>query len=71
MTIVTITYFSLLFFLSEFALMIVKRSKKNGTKAKNDKKSLALFWVTIPLSLTIGFFTANRSEEHTSELQSH
>ncbi|HDO06701.1 MAG TPA: isoprenylcysteine carboxylmethyltransferase family protein [Bacteroidetes bacterium] len=65
MTIVTITYFSLLFFLSEFALMIVKRSKKNGTKAKNDKKSLALFWVTIPLSLTIGFFTANRQEWNT------
>ncbi len=62
MTIVTITYFSLLFFLSEFVLMIVKRSKKSGTKTKNDKKSLTLLWLTIPLSLTIGFLTANRQE---------
>jgi protein-S-isoprenylcysteine O-methyltransferase Ste14 len=65
MTIETVTYFSLLFFLSEFVLMIVKRSKKNGTKTKNDKKSLVLFWITIPLSLTIGFFTANRQEWNT------
>ena len=65
MTIETITYFSILFFLSEFVLMIVKRSKKNSTKTKKDKKSLALFWVTIPLSLTIGFFTANRQEWNT------
>ncbi|NOZ85601.1 MAG: isoprenylcysteine carboxylmethyltransferase family protein [Deltaproteobacteria bacterium] len=42
--------------------MIAKRSKKNGTKTKNDKKSLVLFWITIPLSLTIGFLTANRQE---------
>ncbi len=62
MTIDTITYFSVLFFLSELVLMITKRSKKNETKAKNDKKSLVLFWIIIPLSLTIGFFTANHQE---------
>lgn len=62
MTIETVTYFSLLFFLSELALMLTKHSKKNGTKIKNDKKSLVLLWITIPLSLTIGFFTANRQE---------
>ncbi|NOY58301.1 MAG: isoprenylcysteine carboxylmethyltransferase family protein [Calditrichaeota bacterium] len=45
--------------------MVTKRSKKNGTKTKNDKKSLVLFWITIPLSLTIGFFTANRQEWNT------
>ncbi len=65
MTILTITYFSLLFFLSELILMVVKRSKKSGTKTKNDKKSLVLFWITIPLSLTIGFFTANHQEWNT------
>jgi protein-S-isoprenylcysteine O-methyltransferase Ste14 len=54
------TWFSLLFFLSEFVLMVVKRSGKGGTKAKGDRKSLILFWVTIPLSLTAGFFLANR-----------
>lgn len=65
MTIETITYFSILFFLSEFVLMIVKRSKKSGTKIKNDKKSLILLWITIPLSLTIGFFAANHQEWNT------
>ena len=65
MTIETITYFSVLFFLSELVLMITKRSKKNKTKTKKDKKSLVLFWITIPLSLTIGFFTANRQEWNT------
>jgi protein-S-isoprenylcysteine O-methyltransferase Ste14 len=39
--------------------MITKRSKKRGLKTRNDKKSLALFWITIPLGLSIGFFTAN------------
>ncbi len=65
MTIEIVTYFSLLFFLSELALMISKRSKKNETKAKRDKKSLVLFWITIPLSLTLGFFMANRQEWNT------
>lgn len=55
-----ITWFSLFFFLSEFVLMVVKRSGKSGTKAKGDRKSLILFWITIPLSLTAGFFLANR-----------
>jgi len=65
MAIETITYFSILFFLSELVLMITKHSKKNRTKTKNDKKSLALFWIIIPLSLTTGFFTANRQEWNT------
>jgi len=65
LTIQTVTYFSILFFFSEFALMVVKRSGKRGTKTKDDRKSLALFWVTIPLSLTIGFFTANHQAWNT------
>jgi len=54
-----VIYFSLLFFLSELILKIKKRSGKNETKVKNDKKSLIFFWVAIPLSLTVGFFTAD------------
>ena len=65
MNIKIVIYFSVLFFLSELVLMITKRSKKKGIKTKNDKKSLALFWITIPLSLTIGFFTANYREWNT------
>jgi len=50
---------SFLFFLSEFALMIAKRSKKEKTKARKDKKSLILFWIAIPLGISLGFFAAN------------
>lgn len=50
---------SFLFFLSEFALMIAKRSKKARTRESKDKKSLVLFWITIPLAISIGFFAAN------------
>jgi len=50
---------SLLFFLSELVLIIAKRSKKKGIKTRNDKRSLILFWITIPLSLSFGFFMAN------------
>lgn len=39
--------------------MIEKRSKKKGLKTTNDKKSLIIFWVTLPLSITIGFYNAN------------
>jgi len=42
--------------------MILKHSKKDKAKLKNDKSSLIIFWITIPLSLTIGFFTANYQE---------
>jgi len=65
MNIKTILYFSILFFLSELILMIAKHSKKKGIKLRSDKKSLTLFWFTIPVSLTIGFFTANYQEWNT------
>ena len=58
-------YFSILFFISEFCLMLLKHSKKDKTKLKNDKLSLIIFWIIIPLSLTIGFFTANYQEWNT------
>ena len=59
MNIKIVIYFSALFFLSELVLMIVKRSKKKGTEIKNDNKSLLLFWITIPVSLSLGFYAAN------------
>lgn len=54
--------FSILFFLSEFILMITKRSKKEGTKIQKDKRSLLLFWIIIPLALSMGFFAAKYGE---------
>jgi protein-S-isoprenylcysteine O-methyltransferase Ste14 len=62
MNIEIVKYFSILFFLSELGLMITKHSKKKGIKTKNEKKSLVLIWITIGLSLTIGFNTANYQE---------
>ena len=59
MNIQIVIYFSLFFFLSEIILMIAKRSKKKKSKKRNDRRSLLLFWIVIPLSLTIGFLTAN------------
>jgi protein-S-isoprenylcysteine O-methyltransferase Ste14 len=62
MSLELVKYLSYLFFLSEFILMIAKRSKRKGRKIKNDRMSLALFWITITLGLTIGFFKANNKE---------
>jgi protein-S-isoprenylcysteine O-methyltransferase Ste14 len=59
MSLEIVKYFSLLFFLSEFILMIAKRSKRKGTKIKNDRMSLVLFWIAITLGLTLGFIKAN------------
>lgn len=50
---------SVLFFLSEFLLMLVKRSKKIERKRQNDKGSLVLLWVVITLCFTFGFMFAN------------
>lgn len=52
---------SMLFFVSEFALMIVKRSKKIKSKQQGDKGSLVLLWVMITLCLTLGFSFASYS----------
>lgn len=50
---------SVLFFVSEFLLMLVKRSKKIERKRQNDKGSLVLLWVVITLCFTFGFTFAN------------
>ncbi|HEY0272795.1 MAG TPA: isoprenylcysteine carboxylmethyltransferase family protein [Chitinophaga sp.] len=43
---------SLLFFFSELGLALLKRSKKQSARRRNDKGSLALFWIFIPLAVT-------------------
>ena len=50
---------SILFFVSEFLLMLVKRSKKIESKRQNDKGSLVLLWVVITLCFTFSFMFAN------------
>lgn len=62
MSIQIVIYTSILFFLSEFILAFAKRSKSSRTKIKKDRGSLLLFWITIPLSLSAGFFLANYGE---------
>jgi len=59
MNIQIIIYFSLLFLISELFLMWAKRSKTKTTKSQADKKSLIVFWIAIPLSISIGFMQAN------------
>ena len=52
-------YLSWVFFLSEFLLMLVKRSGAKSSKVQKDKSSLILLWVTITLCFTFGFILAN------------
>ncbi len=58
MNITVVIYFSIVFFLSEIILAITKHSQKKMVKNRKDKNSLTLFWITIPVSITIGFFAA-------------
>ncbi len=62
MSIQIVIFASIGFFLSELVLVIAKRSKGSETKIKKDKSSLLLFWITIPLALTAGFFLAKYGE---------
>jgi len=57
-----VVYASYLFFLSEFLLMLLKRSKNKEVKTKGDHKSLLLFWLTIPAAITLGFYVADTQE---------
>jgi protein-S-isoprenylcysteine O-methyltransferase Ste14 len=49
-------YLSYFFFISEFVLMLLKRSKKTTVTRRNDKGSLLIIWVSIPVTLTAGFY---------------
>lgn len=52
-------YLSWIFFLSEFLLMLVKRSGASSSKVQKDKGSLILLWITITICFTLGFIFAN------------
>lgn len=54
-----IIYLSYLFFLSEFVLMLIKRSKRSSSKRRNDSGSLILLWVMITFCFSFGFIFAN------------
>ncbi len=58
MNLVTIVILSLLFMTSEIIITVMKRSKADEVKRKNDKGSLILIWMVIPMSITAGFFLA-------------
>ncbi len=59
MNIQLIIYASVLFFISEMLLLVLKRSKSKTQKSENDKKSLLYIWVSIAFSMIFGFFSAN------------
>ena len=49
-------YLSYFFFISEFVLMLLKRSKKTAVTRRNDKGSLLIIWISVPVTLTAGFY---------------
>jgi len=49
---------SCIFFLSESYLIMKKRSRRKQTKTQKDQRSLLLFWITIPFTLSLGFVLA-------------
>ena len=51
-------YLQLLFFITELALLIFKRSKKASVKNNKDRRSLLILWVTIALCMSIGPYSA-------------
>lgn len=52
-------YLSYIFVISEFLLLLVKRSKRSTSKQQKDRGSLVLLWVTITLCFTFGFIFAD------------
>lgn len=53
-----LSYFTIaeIFGISEVLLLLVKRSKKSGTKSQSDSSSLAALWLTISLSIAISIY---------------
>lgn len=49
---------SLFYMSSEIILTVVKRSKTEEVKRINDKGSLMIIWMVMPISITAGFFLA-------------
>jgi protein-S-isoprenylcysteine O-methyltransferase Ste14 len=54
----TLIWLSFGFAASEFILMLIKRSKKVTSRARNDKGSLILLWGMITIGFTAGFILA-------------
>jgi protein-S-isoprenylcysteine O-methyltransferase Ste14 len=48
-----LTLLPVIFFISEFALLLFRRSKSKGSTG-GDKNSLLLFWIVIPVCITLG-----------------
>jgi protein-S-isoprenylcysteine O-methyltransferase Ste14 len=48
------TYLPCIFFVSEFILLIVKRSNKDTVKKQSDSRSLLVLWIVISLSIFAG-----------------
>ncbi|WP_158989591.1 isoprenylcysteine carboxylmethyltransferase family protein [Mucilaginibacter sp. L196] len=51
-------YLQILFFASEVALLIFKRSKNSGEKNNKDRRSLLILWIVIFLCFTIGPYSS-------------
>lgn len=60
---VPIVYMSFVFALSEFMLMLAKRSKSGNTKTRNDSGSLIILWIVITIGFTGGFFLSKPLSE--------
>lgn len=63
MSIQIVTYASFFFFLTEFILMMARRSKRSKTKIKKDKNSLLLSLLVITLPITLVLIYRIRVEE--------
>lgn len=48
------TWLQLLFFITELALLLFKRSKSSGAKNKRDRRSLLILWIVIASCLFLG-----------------
>ena len=57
-----IAYLSYVFFFSELALLIVKRSKGKTNKVRKDRGSLILLWIMIFIGFFGGFFLSKHNE---------
>jgi protein-S-isoprenylcysteine O-methyltransferase Ste14 len=56
-------YLSFAYAFSEFALMLIKRSKDDSVKVRNDRGSLIFLWVTITGGFVGGFFLSNPPDQ--------
>ena len=60
-------YFSVLFFISELILMVIKHSSRKSATRQKDQGSLIIFWLMILISFFLGFRMANYGIWKTSD----